>query len=147
MIYIDSPSAGSPVLLANDAFLAMTGFTRAATIGRAVTGVFADKADPDTIALLQTCLANGNAGLWQISIKRANQTTFLGVIYATPVCDHDNRLLGHIINFIDLNSMLCLSREMEEIYPRIYDKAPDFIAISSVTIIASSMRTLRTRHL
>lgn len=131
MIFTDSLSADSPILLANDAFLAMTGFTREAAIGRAVTDVFGDKADPDTIALLQKSLANGNAGLWQISIKRANQTTFLGVIYVTPVCDQENILLGHIINFIDLGSVLCLTREMEEIYPKIYDQAPGFIAISN----------------
>jgi two-component system sensor kinase FixL len=38
--------------------------------------------------------------------------------------------VNHVINVFDLASLLCMSREKEEVYPALYDKAPSFIALS-----------------
>lgn len=129
-IFVNSLHNGSPIAFSNDAFLAMMGFTRDDILNQPIMALFGDTADPITIGLLQTTLASGGIGYWQINFQRANKSTFFGVIYVAPVWDEDRALIGHVVNAVDLAAMLCISRETKSIYPQIYDKAPGFIAMS-----------------
>lgn len=130
-ILSDSTIGGNTVVFVNDAFLAMTGRERDTILGRPLLDLFGDAGDAYTLALFQATIANHRNGLWQMKLARENHTTFLGVIYLSPITDETSKVIAHSVNIFDLASLICISKDRESIFPGIYDKAPGFIAISS----------------
>lgn len=130
-ILADGMIKGNPVVFINDAFLALTGRARETILDRPLLDLFGDTADLYTLALFQATIANHRNGLWQMKLARENDTTFLGVVYLSPITDETNKIIAHSVNIFDLASLICISKDRESIFPGIYDKAPGFIAISS----------------
>lgn len=126
---VDSLVPSITIVFVNDALLDMTGFDRSDLLGNSIYKIFGELADQKTISLLGTGVASGKAGQWQVSVERANKSTFLAITYLSPVFDNKGNVKNHVVNFFDVTSMLCMSREKKEIYPAVYDKAPGFIAI------------------
>lgn len=126
----DSVSPGYPIVFANEAFLAMTGFSHNALRASPIETLFGATINAESFALLEMAAAGGKAGMWQMNVRRANGSTFLAVVYLSPIITDDDEVINHVINVFDLASLLCMSREKEEAYPALYDKAPGFIALS-----------------
>lgn len=130
-VIVDSRLKTRPMIFANDAFLAMTGFDRNALVAHPVSSLFGASADPETVALLENGIATGSSGQWQINLERANGTAFLAAVYLSPIHDRHGEVANHLVTAFDIASMLCISREKKEVYPAIYDSAPGFIAITN----------------
>lgn len=130
-IIISSIVASNPVIFANDAFVAMTGHDHEAIPGRPLLNLLGSVADPYTLSLFEIAIADGQSGVWQMKLMRGNGTTFLGVIYLSPITNADEKLIAQSINIVDLASLICMAKERESIFPGIYDEAPGFISISS----------------
>lgn len=126
----DSVSSGYPIVFANEAFLAMTGYSRNALRASPLETLFGATINAESFALLEMAAAGGKAGMWQMNVRRANGSIFLAVVYLSPIITDDDEVVNHIINVFDIASLLCMSREKEEVYPALYDKAPGFIALS-----------------
>lgn len=128
---VDSLVPEITIVFANNAFLEITGFDRRDLFGKSVYNIFGASADQETALFLKNAIANGTTGQWQVNLERANKSSSFGVIYVSPIYDNKGNVKNHIINFLDVASMLCMSRDKKEIYPTVYDKAPGFIAICS----------------
>lgn len=127
----DSVAPGFPIVFANDAFLAMSGFSRNALVASPIEILFGAAVNAKSLVLLTTTIASGGAGIWQMSVQRANGSTFLAVVYLSPLVIGDEEVVKHVINVYDLASLICMSRDKEETYPALYDKVPGFIALSN----------------
>ena len=130
-ILTDGLIAENPLVFANDAFLAMTGYSRDKILGCPIMDLIGDTADSYTLSLFQAAITNNHSGLWQMKLARENNVTFLGVLYLSPMMDENGKLISHSINIVDLASLICISKQRESIFPGIYDKAPGFIALST----------------
>lgn len=126
----DSVAPGIPIVFANDACLAMTGFARNRLLASSIDILFGAAANAKSLALLEAAIASGGNGVWQMNVQRENGSTFLAVVYLSPLVVGDHKVVNHVINVFDLASLLCMSREKDEVYPALYDKAPGFIALS-----------------
>lgn len=129
-VITDSTAPGIPVAFANDAFLAMTGHSRNALLASPIETLFGEVADGETLDLLENTAANGGTGMWKLNVQRANESTFLAMVYLSPIFTDDGKIINHIINVFDIGSLLCMSKDREEIYPALYDRAPGFIALT-----------------
>lgn len=129
-IITNSVAPGQPIIFANEACFAMTGFGPNGLVASPLKTLFGAAANAKSLALLETAIASGGAGMWQMNVRRANGSTFLAVVYLSPLVMGGDEVANHVINVFDLASLLCMSREKEEVYPALYDKAPGFIALS-----------------
>lgn len=126
----DSTAPGIPIAFANDAFLAMIGLRRNALLANPIKSLFGAAADVETLELIEAAIASGGTGMWKITVQRANESTFLAVVYLSPIFIDDGKVANHIVNVFDIASLVCMSKDREEVYPALYDKAPGFIALS-----------------
>lgn len=126
----NSMAQGLPIVFANDACFATTGFGPNQLLASPLRTLFGAATNTGSLALLETAIANGGAGMWQMNVQRENGSTFLAVVYLSPLVMGGDEVVNHVINVFDLASLLCMSREKEEVYPALYDKAPGFIALS-----------------
>jgi len=128
LVYTDANVAANPIVFANDAFLAMTGFDPEEILGQPIAAIFDDAADPHTISLLQETIAKDEAGTWQFNFQRATESTFPVVVYLTPFHDKKIGIAHNVFTFFDLAALRCLSPKEKDFQPRVYDSAPGFIA-------------------
>jgi PAS domain S-box-containing protein len=79
------PSADNPIIFANDAFLALTGYRRDEVIGRNCRFLQGPDTDPAAIETMRRAVADGEDVTLDILNYRKDGTTFWNALYLSPV--------------------------------------------------------------
>ena len=85
MIVTDARQADNPIIFANDAFLALTGYHREEIIGRNCRFLQGPDTDPAAVAALRDAVAKGEDVAIDILNYRKDGTTFWNALYLSPV--------------------------------------------------------------
>jgi PAS domain S-box-containing protein len=85
MIVTDARQADNPIIFANDAFLALTGYGRDEVIGRNCRFLQGPDTDPDQVDRLRHAVAHGEDVALDILNYRKDGSTFWNALYLSPV--------------------------------------------------------------
>lgn len=85
MIVTDARQPDNPIIFANDAFLALTGYSREEVIGRNCRFLQGPDTDPDAVAATRRAIDAGEEIGLDILNYRKDGTTFWNALYLSPV--------------------------------------------------------------
>jgi PAS domain S-box-containing protein len=85
MIVTDARQSDNPIIFANDAFLALTGYDRAEVIGRNCRFLQGPDTDPRSVETLRHAVAKGEDVALDILNYRKDGSTFWNALYLSPV--------------------------------------------------------------
>lgn len=102
MIMADPGLPGSPIIFANDAFLAMSGYSREEVLGRGPYFLAGDSGDEQVIGRVEAALAEGGRELVELLCHRKDGRTFTSVLSASPITDEHGQV-RHFFSFFDMS--------------------------------------------
>jgi PAS domain S-box-containing protein len=85
MIVTDARQSDNPIVFANDAFLALTGYDRDEVVGHNCRFLQGPRTDPDQIDHLRRAIAHGEEIALDIVNYRKDGSTFWNALYLSPV--------------------------------------------------------------
>lgn len=111
MIVTDPRRHDNPIVFANDAFLALTGYSRIEVVGRNCRFLQGPETDPATVDRLRAAVRDAEAISVDILNYRKDGTTFHNALYTGPVHDADGRLRYFFASQLDVTERYALQRE------------------------------------
>ncbi|WP_206073415.1 HWE histidine kinase domain-containing protein [Mesorhizobium wenxiniae] len=105
MVFTDAKEPGNPIIFANDAFLALTGYAREEVLGQPFNFLMADGTDVSTLKRIrvefEASSAAGAAGT-EILYRRKDGSEFCAALFASPVHDKSGAIVQYFTSFVDL---------------------------------------------
>jgi PAS domain S-box-containing protein len=102
MVFTDAKEPGHPIIFANDAFLALTGYGREEVLGHSFNFMMARGADPKALAQVEAAFEGGTDGGSEIRYRRKDGSMFWAAIFISPVRDEGDEVVQHFASFVDL---------------------------------------------
>ena len=128
--FTDGQADRHPVLLANDAFLALTGFVRADVVDQPIEQVLANLTDATTVSSIATALTERQSGAWEMQCRRADGGEFLAALYLSPLRDTSGVVRQNALSLVKLGGHVERLLDQRNEFHAIYEQAPGFIATS-----------------
>ncbi|MBB6411542.1 HWE histidine kinase domain-containing protein [Mesorhizobium sangaii] len=102
MVFTDAKEPGNPIIFANDAFLALTGYARDEVLGQPFNFLMANGADTRALKRIKVEFeANAESGA-EILYRRKDGTEFWAGLFASPVQDKSGDVVQYFASFVDL---------------------------------------------
>ena len=102
MVFTDAKEPGHPIIFANDAFLALTGYSREEVLGQAFNFLMADGADARALARIRVEFAGNAAAGTEILYRRKDGSEFWAGLFVSPVEDKSGAIVQYFTSFVDL---------------------------------------------
>lgn len=99
MVFTAAKEPGNPIIFANDAFLALTGYAREEVLGQSLNFLMADAGALKRIKL--EFEGNAEAGT-EILYRRKDGSEFWAGLFASPVRDKSGAIVQYFTSFVDL---------------------------------------------
>jgi two-component system sensor kinase FixL len=131
MIFTDGQDPSHPVVFANEAFLRLTGFGRAAIICEPLSTLLGSLADAGSISSIQRAMAKGGSGTWEMQCLRADKTEFLAAVFLSPVLDEHDVIRQHFFSFVETGAHAERLVNQRNEMQALYELAPGFIATTT----------------
>ncbi|MCJ2133062.1 PAS domain-containing protein [Methylobacterium sp. J-026] len=103
MIVTDPRQPDNPIIFANRAFLAMTGYTPEELVGRNCRFLQGPDTDRGTIAQVRTAIAEKREFATEILNYRKNGSTFWNALFVSPVYNADGELVYYFGSQLDVS--------------------------------------------
>ncbi|UVK45428.1 PAS domain S-box protein [Mesorhizobium sp. AR07] len=102
MVFTDAKELGNPIIFANDALLALTGYAREEVLGQPFNFLMADGADTRALKRIKIEFeANVEAGT-EILYRRKDGSEFWAGLFANPVQDKSGAIVQYFASLVDL---------------------------------------------
>jgi PAS domain S-box-containing protein len=102
MVFTDAKEFGSPLIFANDSFLALTGYDREQVLGQSFDFLMARPTNPETTAQVEAAFAGGSKSDFEMCFRRHDGSTFWAAVFISPVRDKAGDVVQHFASFVDL---------------------------------------------
>jgi PAS domain S-box-containing protein len=102
MIFTDAKASGHPIIFANDAFLALTGYDGDEVLGKEFTSLLAEGIDGDAMATVEAEFASDSGTDPEIHYRRKDGSEFWASIFISPVRDERGEVVQHFVSLVDL---------------------------------------------
>ncbi|UVC18341.1 HWE histidine kinase domain-containing protein [Mesorhizobium onobrychidis] len=105
MVFTDAKEPGNPIIFANHAFLALTGYAREEVLGQPFNFLMADGTDARALKRIRAEFeANSAAGAadTEILYRRKDGSEFWAALFANPVHDKSGAIVQYFTSFVDL---------------------------------------------
>jgi PAS domain S-box-containing protein len=102
MVFMDAKAADNPIIFANDAFLALTGYKRDEVLGHSFNFLMAQGADPKALALVKAAFEECDEHSSEVCYRRKDGSEFWAALFISPVRDESGNVVQHFASFIDL---------------------------------------------
>ncbi|CAN7677430.1 PAS domain-containing protein [Rhizobium sp. LjRoot98] len=102
MVFADARQPDYPIVLANDAFLALTGYSADELLGKNCRLLQGEDTSRTAVAEIRAIIAQGREGTVEILNHRKDGTTFWNQLYLSPIRDDDGRLAYYFASQIDV---------------------------------------------
>lgn len=103
MVFTDE-EPGHPVIFANDAFLALTGYTREEVLARSFQSLLAVGVGAETMPIVEAAFRGECDSEPEIHYKRKDGSEFWASVFVSPVCDQSGTVVQQFVSFVDLTS-------------------------------------------
>ena len=104
MIFTDAKASGHPIIFANAAFLALTGYDCEEVLGKQLKSLLAEGVDDGAIATIEREFGRDSGSEPEIHYRRKDGSEFWASIFISPVCDESGAIVQHFASFVDLTS-------------------------------------------
>ncbi|MDT9601070.1 HWE histidine kinase domain-containing protein [Sphingosinicella rhizophila] len=101
MIFTDQ-KPGHPIVFANDAFLALTGYERDEVLAKSFHSLLAVGVDAATLPIVEAAFRGESDSDPEIHYKRKDGSEFWASIFISPVCDESGAVVQQFVSFVDL---------------------------------------------
>lgn len=102
MVFTDAKEPVHPIIFANDAFLALTGYAREEVLGQPFNFLMADGADAQALKRIKLEFdANVEPGT-EILYRRKDGREFWAALFVSPVRDKGGAIVQYFASFVDL---------------------------------------------
>lgn len=101
MVFTDT-APDHPVIFANDAFLALTGYRREEVLAKSFKSLLACGVDAETMETVEAAFNGELEHDPEIHYKRKDDSDFWASVFVSPVCDEAGTVVQHFVSFIDL---------------------------------------------
>ena len=102
MIVTDPNRPDNPIVFANPAFLAMTGYGREDLLGRNCRFLQGPQTDPEAVAEVRSAIAERRETAVEVLNYKKNGAAFWNALFVSPVFDADGRLLYFFGSQLDI---------------------------------------------
>lgn len=102
MIFTDAAHPDHPIIFANCAFLALTGYEREEVLAKSFKSLMAVGIDLDAMARVEAAFASDGASDSEIHYRRKDGSEFWASLLVSPVCDESGRVVQQFVSFVDL---------------------------------------------
>lgn len=106
IVLTDARAVDCPIVLANKAFLRLTGYTAQEVIGRNCRILQGPRTSPHAIAEIRTGLSQGRITNVEILNYRKDGSTFWNRLHISPIHDDDGKLIYFFASQIDVTELL-----------------------------------------
>ena len=131
MVFTDCTVATDPVVMANDAFVALTGFSRAAILGKPLDALLGGVTDSSSLLVIRQHVQQADNGTWEMPCRRAEGSEFNAAVYFSPVQDEQGTVRRHFFVFVELGGHVERLLDQRNALHALYAHAPGFIATST----------------
>jgi len=105
MVFADAKQADHPIIFANDAFLALTGYSRDEVLGQSFNFIMAQAADADALAKIKAEFVGNSAGGSEIRYRRKDGSEFWAALFISPVRIEGGEIVQYFASFVDLTAL------------------------------------------
>lgn len=95
-------SASHPVIFANDAFLALTGYDRDEVLAESLEALLEMGGDPDAVAIVEAIFRGEHKDDPEIHYQRSDGSEFWASVFVAPVCDKAGAVVQQFVSFVDV---------------------------------------------
>ena len=149
MTLSDPNAPDNPIIAANPAFAAMTGYDLPEIVGRNCRFLQGTDTDPQTRARIRQSIADEQGCVEWIVNRRRNGKAFWNLLFLSPVHDRDGRLVHFFGNQMDITAGLPSDRA-EVVFGRAHmtpDNQAEFNALVLADVMQADAAPLRARAL
>ncbi|TPG12824.1 HWE histidine kinase domain-containing protein [Sphingomonas oligophenolica] len=93
---------GHPVIFANDAFLALTGYARDEVLAKSFQSLLAVGVDAETMPIVEAAFRGECETDPEIHYKRNDGSEFWASMFVSPVCDDTGAIVQQFVSLVDL---------------------------------------------
>jgi PAS domain S-box-containing protein len=104
IVISDARQPDYPIVLANDSFLELTGYSANDLVGRNCRLLQGEDTSRTAVAEIRAMIAQEREGTVEILNYRKNGTTFWNQLHLSPIRDDDGRLAYHFASQIDVTA-------------------------------------------
>jgi len=101
MVFADATELDHPIIFANDAFLALTGYAREEVLGQSFNFIMTSGADDAALSKIESEFA-GKSGGAEVRCQRKDGSDFWAALIVSPVRDENGKIIQHFASFVDL---------------------------------------------
>jgi PAS domain S-box-containing protein len=102
MVFTDAKEPGHPIIFANDAFLALTGYARDEVLGQDFNFLMERGADTAALGKIVSEFKGHSEGGAEIQYRRKDGSAFWAALFISPVRDEDEKIVQYFASFVDL---------------------------------------------
>jgi PAS domain S-box-containing protein len=102
MVFTDAKAPGHPIIFANDAFLALTGYARDEVLGQNFNFLVERGADAAALAKIESEFKGHSEGGAEIQYRRKDGSAFWAALFISPVRDEDEKIVQYFASFVEL---------------------------------------------
>src|SRR5471032_1223575 len=99
MVFSDAKEPNSPIIFANDSFLALTGYDRKEVLGQSFNFFMAHGADSEALAKISAEFEDNSNGGAEIRYRRKNGSEFWAALFINPVLDESGDIVQYFASF------------------------------------------------
>ncbi len=100
MVFTDE-EPGHPIIFANDAFLALTGYARTEVLAKSFQSLLAAGVDAETMPIVEAAFRGECENDPEIHYKRKDGSQFWASMFVSPVCEHDGTVVQQFVSLVD----------------------------------------------
>lgn len=101
MVFTDATDPDNPIIFANDAFLALTGYLREEVLGQDFNFLMTNRADDAALSQIKAEFAGDTGGI-EVLYHRKDGRGFWAAVIVSPVRDDNGNVIQHFASFVDL---------------------------------------------
>ena len=95
---------GHPVVFANDAFLALTGYRRDEVLGKSFPSLLAVGVGAEAMRTVEAAFERPSDSDPVIHYERKDGSQFWASVFVSPVCDEEGTVVQQFVSFVDLTA-------------------------------------------
>lgn len=142
IVVTDARQPDNPIVLANQAFLDLTGYTDAEIIGRNCRFLQGPETSHEAIDRIRAAVSEGRSLTVEMLNYRRNGSKFWNQLYISPVTDENGRVIYFFASQVDVTDSY-RARELQVIEHRLLREV-DHRAMNAMALVQAIVRLSRT---